>query len=69
MQIILTTAIVAGCTLLAVAAAVYFLAGSIARPIVKMTSAAKSIAEDGAEHDVFGSVAASWGGEGQAGGR
>ncbi|CAB1098859.1 unnamed protein product [Ectocarpus sp. CCAP 1310/34] len=57
-QIIIPTAIVACCTLVAVALAVYFLAGSITRPIVKMTKAARSTTADGAEHDVFGSVAA-----------
>eukprot|EP00903_Cladosiphon_okamuranus_P009939 g9434.t2 len=66
-QIIITTAIVACCTLVAVAAAVYFLSGSITRPIVKMTRAARSIAEDGAKHDVFGSVAATWAGVGGGG--
>ena len=50
------------CTLAAVAAAVYFLSGSITRPIVKMTQAARSIAKDGAKTDVFGSVSAAWGG-------
>ena len=62
LPIIIITAIVACFTLAAVAAAVYFLSGSIARPIVKMTKAARSIAKDGAKHDVFGSVAATWGG-------
>eukprot|EP00903_Cladosiphon_okamuranus_P009934 g9430.t1 len=42
-QIIFTTAIVACCTLIAVAAAVYVMSGSITRPIVKMTRAARSI--------------------------
>ncbi|CAN0391329.1 unnamed protein product, partial [Ectocarpus sp. 12 AP-2014] len=60
-QIIIPTAIVACCTLVAVALSVYFLAGSITRPIVKMTKAARSITADGAETDVFGSVAADWG--------
>ncbi|CAN0475559.1 unnamed protein product, partial [Ectocarpus sp. 12 AP-2014] len=60
-QIIVTTAIVACFTLVAVALSVYFLAGSITRPIVKMTSAARSIAADGAKTDVFGSVTATWG--------
>ncbi|CAM9134200.1 unnamed protein product [Ectocarpus sp. 6 AP-2014] len=60
-QIIIPTAIVACCTLVAVALSVYFLAGSIVRPIVKMTKAARSITADGAETDVFGSVAADWG--------
>lgn len=66
-QILVTTAIVACCTLAAVAAAVYFLAGSITRPIVKMTSAARSIAKDGAKTDVFGSVSAAWGSGGETG--
>ncbi|CAM9310217.1 unnamed protein product [Ectocarpus sp. 13 AM-2016] len=61
-EIIVTTAIVACFTLVAVALSVYFLAGSITRPIVKMTKAARSIAKDGAKTDVFGSVAATWGG-------
>ncbi|CAM9681371.1 unnamed protein product, partial [Ectocarpus fasciculatus] len=61
-EIIATTAIVACFTLVAVALSVYFLAGSITRPIVKMTKAARSIAKDGAKTDVFGSVAATWGG-------
>ncbi|CAB1112550.1 unnamed protein product [Ectocarpus sp. CCAP 1310/34] len=60
-QIIVTTAIVACFTMVAVALSVYFLAGSITRPIVKMTSAARSIAADGAKTDVFGSVTATWG--------
>ncbi|CAM9234662.1 unnamed protein product [Ectocarpus sp. 13 AM-2016] len=60
-QIIVTTAIVACFTLVAVALSVYFLAGSITRPIVEMTSAARSIAADGAKTDVFGSVTATWG--------
>ncbi|CAB1112540.1 unnamed protein product [Ectocarpus sp. CCAP 1310/34] len=61
-EIMVTTAIVACSTLVAVALSVYFLAGSITRPIVKMTSAARSISKDGAKTDVFGSVAATWGG-------
>ncbi|CAM9739313.1 unnamed protein product [Scytosiphon promiscuus] len=60
-QIIVTTAIVAACTLVAVALSVYFLARSITRPIAKMTRAARSIAKDGAKTNVFGSVASSWG--------
>ena len=67
LQIIITTVIVACGTLVAVAAAVYFMSGSITRPIVKMTQAARSIARDGAKTDVFGSVAAAWGGGGKGG--
>jgi len=52
---------VALCTLAAVAGAVYFLSGSITRPIVKMTAAARSVAKDGAKTNVFGSAAAAWG--------
>lgn len=52
----------AACTLVAVALSVYYLSGSITRPIVKMTKAARSIAKDGAKTNVFGSVAATWGG-------
>ncbi|CAM9411464.1 unnamed protein product, partial [Hapterophycus canaliculatus] len=59
-QIIVTTAIVAACTLVAVALSVFFLSGSITRPIVKMTKAARSIAKDGAKANVFGSVTAAW---------
>ncbi|CAM9102347.1 unnamed protein product [Ectocarpus fasciculatus] len=62
-QIIIPTAIVACCTLVVVALSVYFLAGSITRPIVNMTKAARSITADGAKIDVFGSVAADWGGK------
>eukprot|EP00752_Nemacystus_decipiens_P005739 g5192.t2 len=67
-KIIISTAIVACCTLVAVAAAVYLLSGSITRPIVKMTKAARSIAKDGAKHDVFGSVSVTWGGRNDGGG-
>lgn len=61
-EIIATTGLVAAATLVAVAVAVYFLSGNITRPIVKMTSAARSIAKDGAKTDVFGGVSAAWGG-------
>lgn len=66
-DILATTGFVAVATLLAVAAAVWLLAGKITGPIVKMTAAAKSIAKDGAETNVFGGVAAAWR-EGGAGG-
>ncbi|CAM9122787.1 unnamed protein product [Scytosiphon promiscuus] len=59
-QIVVTTAIVAACTLVAVALSVYYLSGSITRPIIKMTEAARSIAKDGAKTNVFGGVAAAW---------
>ena len=60
-EILIVTVSVAAATLIAVAAAVCALSGSITRPIAKMTSAARSIAKDGAKTDVFGSVAATWG--------
>lgn len=65
--ILATTGFVALATLVAVAAAVWVLAGTITRPIVKMTSAASSIAKDGAKTNVFGGVAAAWGGGRDAG--
>ena len=61
-EILIVTVSVAAATLIAVAAAVCALSGDITRPIAKMTSAARSIAKDGAKTDVFGSVAATWGG-------
>lgn len=62
------TASAAAATLVVVAIAVYLLAGTITRPIVKMTAAARSIAKDGAKTDVFGGAAAAWSGGGGAGG-
>ncbi|CAM9889126.1 unnamed protein product [Laminaria digitata] len=60
-EILIVTVSVAAATLIAVAAAVCALSEGITRPIAKMTSAARSIAKDGAKTDVFGSVAATWG--------
>lgn len=62
-EILIVTVSVAAATLIAVAAAVCALSGGITRPIAKMTSAARSIAKDGAKTDVFGSVAETWGGK------
>ncbi|CAN0544976.1 unnamed protein product, partial [Laminaria digitata] len=57
------TVSIAAATLIAVAAAVFVLSGSITSSITKMASAARSIAGDGAKTDVFGSVAATWSSE------
>lgn len=60
LQILITTGMVAGATLLVVAVAVCFLSGAIVRPIKRMTGAAESISRSGAKTDVFGSAVKSW---------
>lgn len=54
------TVSVAAATLIAVAAAVCAISGSITRTIGKIVLAARSIEADGAKTNVFGSVAATW---------
>lgn len=61
-EIWVVTVSVAAATLIAVAAVVFSISGSITRAISRMASAARSIAGDVAKTDVFGSVAARWNG-------
>lgn len=60
-QILITTGLAAAVTLVAVVMAVYLVSETITRPIVKMTRAAKNIAESGAKTNVFGQAAREWG--------
>lgn len=55
------TLIVVAATPILVIIAVCILAGTITRPIIKMTSAARSIANNGANTDVFGGAIAGMG--------